>query len=80
MYEIRKSGERLALKDELILVKKNRNGIYVPATWANAEGVVVGNDYVEPITNVEIDWIEGAEQIATMESALNELGVVTNGE
>lgn len=69
MYEIIKDGERFILCDELILVKKNRNDIYIPVEQTEAEGVVIGNDVVEPIGNVDIYWFDGANRINLLNAA-----------
>lgn len=69
MYEIIKDGERFILCDELILVKKNRNDIYIPVEQTEAEGVVIGNDVVEPIENVDIYWFDGANRINLLNTA-----------
>lgn len=69
MYEIIKDGERFILCDELILVKKNRNDIYIPVEQTEAEGVVIGNDVVEPIGNVDIYWFDGANRINLLNTA-----------
>lgn len=69
MYEIIKDSERFILCDELILVKKNRNNIYIPVEQTEAEGVVIGNDVVEPIGNVDIYWFDGANRINLLNTA-----------
>ena len=69
MYEIIKDSERFILCDELILVKKNRNDIYIPVEQTEAEGVVIGNDVVEPIGNVDIYWFDGANRINLLNAA-----------
>lgn len=69
MYEIIKDSERFILCDELILVKKNRNDIYIPVEQTEAEGVVIGNDVVEPIGNVDIYWFDGANRINLLNTA-----------
>lgn len=66
MYEVKKDGVRFALKDEVIYVIKNRNNIYIPCEPIKAEGVVIGNDYVEPIEGLEILYVDGAKSIDKM--------------
>lgn len=74
MYKILKNGALFSLEDELRPVIKNRNGIWIPCEFSKAEGVVIGNDYVEPIEGLEIHYMDGAAQIADMEAALELLG------
>lgn len=69
MYEIKKDGVRFALKDEVIYVIKNRNNIYIPCEPVKAEGIVMGNDYVEPIEGLEIIYVDGANTIDRMNIA-----------
>ena len=54
MYTITKNGIQLSIEDNLVPVKLNRNNIYVPCELTEADGLVIGNDYVEPIEGLEI--------------------------
>ena len=69
MYIITKNGTRLSLEDNLVPVKLNRNNIYIPCELTEAEGIVIGNDYVEPIEGLEIRYMDGANKIDTMNTA-----------
>ena len=69
MYNITKNGAQFALLDNLIPVKLNRNNIYIPCEMIDAEGIVIGNDYVEPIEGLEIRYMDGANKIDTMNAA-----------
>lgn len=69
MYKITKNGALFSLEDELRPVLKNRNGIWIPCEFSKAEGVVIGNDYVEPIEGLEIRYMDGADKIDRMNSA-----------
>ena len=69
MYNITKNGVPFAMLDNLIPVKLNRNNIYIPCDLIDAEGIVIGNDYVEPIDGLEIRWLDGANKIDTMNTA-----------
>ena len=69
MYNITKNGVPFAMLDNLIPVKLNRNNIYIPCDRIDAEGIVIGNDYVEPIDGLEIRWLDGANKIDTMNTA-----------
>ena len=66
MYNIIKNGVSVAMLDSLIPVKLNRNNIYIPCDLIDAEGIVIGNDYVEPIEGLEIRYMDGANSINTM--------------
>lgn len=74
MYRILKNGALLSIEDELRPVAHNRNLIYIPCDLSKAEGIVIGNDYVEPIEGLEIQYVDGAAQLADMEAALTLLG------
>ena len=69
MYNITKNGVPFAMLDDLIPVKLNRNNIYIPCDLIDAEGIVIGNDYVEPIEDLEIHYLDGANKIDTMNAA-----------
>ena len=69
MYSITRNGVLFANTDNLVTVKKNRNNIYIPCEMIEAEGVVIGNDYVEPIEGIEIRWLDGAGKIEHMNAA-----------
>lgn len=69
MYNITKNGVQFVLLDNLIPVKLNRNNIYIPCDLIDAEGIVIGNDYVEPIEGLEIRYMDGANKIDTMNTA-----------
>ena len=69
MYIITKNGTQLSLEDNLVPVKLNRNNIYIPCELTEAEGIVIGNDYVEPIEGLEIRYMDGANKIDTMNTA-----------
>ena len=69
MYNITKNGVPFAMLDNLIPVKLNRNNIYIPCELIDAEGIVIGNDYVEPIEGLEIRYMDGANKIDTMNAA-----------
>lgn len=76
MYEIVKDGARQAVANEITPTKRNRNGVYLTSSWADVEYIVAdGVPYAA--AEVEVNWIDGAEQLSTMENALNELGVET---
>lgn len=66
MYNITKNGVPFAMLDNLIPVKLNRNNIYIPCDLIDAEGIVIGNDYVEPIEGLDIRWLDGADSIEVM--------------
>ena len=66
MYNIIKNGVSVAMLDSLIPVKLNRNNIYIPCDLIDAEGIVIGNDYVEPIEGLEIRYMDGANKIDRM--------------
>lgn len=69
MYNIIKNGIPFAMLDNLIPVKLNRNNIYIPCDLIDAEGIVISNDYVEPIEELEIRYVDGANKIDTMNAA-----------
>ena len=69
MYNITKNGVQLSLEDNLVPVKLNRNNIYIPCDLIDAEGIVIGNDYVEPIEGLEIRYMDGANKIYRMNTA-----------
>lgn len=69
MYNITKNGAPFAMLDNLVPVKLNRNNIYIPCDLIDAEGIVIGNDYVEPIEGLEIRYMDGANKIDTMNAA-----------
>ena len=69
MYNIIKNGVPFAMLDSLIPVKLNRNNIYIPCDLIDAEGIVIGNDYVEPIEGLEIRYMDGANKIDRMNTA-----------
>lgn len=69
MYNIIKNGVSVAMLDSLIPVKLNRNNIYIPCDLIDAEGIVIGNDYVEPIEGLEIRYMDGANKIDRMNAA-----------
>lgn len=69
MYNITKNGAPFAMLDNLVPVKKKRNNIYIPCELIEAEGIVIGNDYVEPIEGLEIRWMNGANKIGRMNTA-----------
>lgn len=69
MYNIIKNGVSVAMLDSLVPVKLNRNNIYLPCELTEAEGIVIGNDYVEPIEGLEIRYMDGANKINRMNSA-----------
>ena len=69
MYNITKNGAQFAMLDNLIPVKLNRNNIYIPCDLIDAEGIVIGNDYVEPIEGLEIRYMDGANKIDRMNYA-----------
>ena len=69
MYNIIKNGVSVAMLDSLIPVKLNRNNIYIPCELTEAEGIVIGNDYVEPIEGLEIRYMDGANKIDRMNTA-----------
>ena len=69
MYNIVKNGVSVAMLDSLIPVKLNRNNIYIPCDLTDAEGIVIGNDYVEPIEGLEIRYMDGANKIDRMNAA-----------
>lgn len=66
MYNIIKNDVSVAILDNLISVKLNRNNIYIPCDFIDAEGIVIDNDYVEPIEGLKIRYIDGAASINTM--------------
>lgn len=66
MYTITKNGIQLSIEDNLVPVKLNRNNIYVPCELTEAEGIVIGNDYVEPIEGLEIRYMDGVNKINRM--------------
>lgn len=69
MYNIIKNGVSVAMLDSLIPVKLNRNNIYIPCVLIDADGIVIGNDYVEPIEGLEIRYMDGANKIDKMNTA-----------
>ena len=69
MYNIIKNGVPFAMLDSLIPVKLNRNNIYMPCDLIDADGIVIGNDYVEPIEDLEIRYMDGANKINRMNTA-----------
>ena len=69
MYNIIKNGVSVAMLDNFIPVKLNRNNIYIPCDLTDAEGIVIGNDYVEPIEGLEIRYMDGANKINRMNTA-----------
>lgn len=69
MYNIKKNGVPFAMLDNLVPVKLNRNNIYIPCELIDAEGIVIGNDYVEPIEGLEIRYMDGANKIENMNYA-----------
>ena len=69
MYNIIKNGVSVAMLDSLIPVKLNRNNIYIPCDLIDAEGIVLGNGYVEPIEGLEIRYMDGANKIDRMNTA-----------
>lgn len=69
MYSITKNGESFVMLDNLVPVKLNRNDIWIPCELIDAEGVVIGNDYIEPIEGLEIRWMDGAKSIDRMNTA-----------
>ena len=69
MYNIIKNGVPFAMLDSLIPVKLNRNNIYIPCDLIDAEGIVIGNGYVEPIEGLEIRYMDGANKIYRMSTA-----------
>lgn len=69
MYTITKNGIRLSIEDNLVPVKLNRNNIYVPCELTEADGLVIRNDYVEPIEGLEIRYMDGANEIDRMNTA-----------
>ena len=69
MYNIIKNGVSVAMLDSLIPVKLNRNNLYIPCDLIDAEGIVIGNDYVEPIEGLEIRYMDGANKIDRMNAA-----------
>ena len=69
MYNIIKNGVPFAMLDSLIPVKLNRNNTYIPCDLIDAEGIVIGNDYVEPIEGLEIRYMDGANKINRMNTA-----------
>lgn len=69
MYKILKNGALFSLEDELRPVKLNRNNIWIPCDLSKAEGIVIGNDYVEPIEGLEIRYLDGAHKIDEMNTA-----------
>lgn len=80
MYNIIKNGVPLAMLDSLIPVKLNRNSIYIPCNLIDAEGIVIGNDYVEPIEGLEIHYMDGANKIDRMNTAGAEVMQSLNAE
>ena len=69
MYNITKNGVQVAMLDNLIPVKLNRNNIWIPCDLTEAEGIVIGNGSVEPIEGLEIRWMNGVHTIDRMNSA-----------
>ena len=69
MYTITTDGIQLSIEDNLVPVKLNRNNIYIPCDLIDAEGIVIGNDYVEPIEGLEIRYMDGANKIDRMNTA-----------
>ena len=80
MYNIIKNGVSVAMLDSLIPVKLNRNSIYIPCDFIDAEGIVIGNDYVEPIEGLEIRYMDGANKINRMNTAGTEAMQSLNAE
>ena len=77
MYRIIKNGEVLSLEENLKYTKHQRNGCDVLCGRDEADGLVIGDSYVEPLKGLVIVKFDAAEQLAMMETALNELGVQT---
>ena len=69
MYNITKNGVQIAMLDNLVPVKLNCNNIWIPCDLTEAEGIVTGNDSVEPIEGLEIRWMDGANKIDRMNHA-----------
>lgn len=69
MYTITKNGIQLSIEDNLVPVKLNRNNIYVPCEFIEAEGIVIQNSHVEPIEGLEILYMDGANKIDRMNAA-----------
>ena len=69
MYIITKNGTQLSLEDNLVPVKLNRNNIYIPCDLIDAEGIVIQNSHVEPIEDLEIRYMDGANKIDTLNTA-----------
>ncbi len=80
MYNIIKNGVPFAMLDSLIPVKLNRNNTYIPCDLIDAEGIVIGNDYVEPIEGLEIRYMDGANKIDRMNTAGAEVMQSLNAE
>lgn len=69
MYIVTKNGTQLSLEDNLVPVKLNRNSIYIPCDFTEAEGIVLNNSYVELIEGLEIRYMDGANKIGIMNTA-----------
>ena len=80
MYNIIKNGVSVVMLDSLVPVKLNRNSIYIPCDLIDAEGIVIGNDYVEPIEGLEIRYMDGVNKIDRMNTAGAEVMQSLNAE
>lgn len=77
MYRIMKDGAFLSNEDKLRYTKHQSNGVDALCVADEADGLVINNEYIEPLASLTIEEFNGAAQLATMETALNELGVQT---
>ena len=81
MYEIYKDGVRISIEDKARFVKLQSNGTYCLCTENEAQGVVVGNDYIchlegKPalpgVETVTIEEFDGATYIEGVYTAADE--------
>lgn len=72
MYEILKNNARLDVVDKLKYTKLQRNGISCLCPADEADGVVIADTYIEPLTNVTINEFSGADVLASLEASYNQ--------
>ena len=77
MYQLMKNGVVLSYEDKLRYTKRLANGCDVLCSADEADGIVVNNEYIEPLREITIDEFDATLRLMEMENALNELGVET---
>ena len=80
MYHIIKDGAILSTEDKLRYTKHQSNGIDCLCSKEEADGIVVNNDYIEPLPAVTIEEFNGAAMLAEYEQYYNSVSAEIGGE